>query len=93
MEGDWTRRQELFTIPRSTFDTWADSVELPHGRVYMELHSWDGIYVVESIGRWTVYEQERGEQVAELGTFPDYLTAKREALAAEYLWGIKLSSA
>lgn len=93
LNGDWSRRNELFTIPRSTFDAWADSIELPHGCIYREPHTWDGVYVAETVDRWAVYYQERGQQVADLGSFPDYRTAKRAALASEYLHGITLPSA
>src|SRR5262245_4193342 len=91
--GDWNRRNELFTIPQSIFDAWADSIELPHGRVYCERHTWDGIYVIEEQGRYLVYEQERGVQVLAVGEFTDFLVAKRRALATEYLWGINLRAA
>ena len=41
----------------------------------------------------TVFYQERGQQVADLGNFPDYRAAKRAALASEYLHGITLPNA
>jgi len=88
--GDWARRSELFTIPQSMFDGWADSVELPHGRVHCEPHTWDGIYVVQDRGRYSVFVQERGARVSDCGEFSDFLLAKRRALATEYLWALKL---
>jgi hypothetical protein len=88
--GDWQRRNELFTIPQSLFDAWADSVELPYGQVQREPRTWDGVYAVEENGRWVVYVQERGCRVHECGTFNDYRQAKRQALATEYLYGIML---
>ena len=90
LDGDWDRVNELFTIPRSMFDEWADSIDLPYGLVLAEPHSWDGIYCVEDNNRWDVYVQERGIRVFEVGVFDDLVTAKREALANHLLNGIPL---
>lgn len=90
LNGDWTRLSELFTIPRSFFDEWADSVDLPHKRVLSKIHTWDGIYCIDKDEHWDVYVQERGIRVYEIGLFDDFKTAKREALASEYLNGVQL---
>jgi hypothetical protein len=90
LNGDWPRRNELFTISRADFDAWADSIGLPHGRVHDTVHTWDGIYVVQERGRWVAFEQERGCRVHEIGVFDDYQSAKRQALSAEYLWCLTL---
>jgi hypothetical protein len=91
--GDWSRRNELFTIHQAEFDAWADSIELPHGRVHNTPQTWDGIYVLKERGRWVVFEQERGCRICECGDFSDYRLAKRQALSAEYLYGITLPNA
>ena len=91
--GDWARRNELFTIPQSAFDAWADSIELPHGHVHRESHTWDGIYVIEECGRYIVFVQERGVRVSDCGEFQDFQIAKRRALATEYLYAITLRAA
>lgn len=91
--GDWTRRNELFTILQAEFDAWADSVKLPYGRVYNTPQTWDGVYVQYERGRWVVFGQERGCRVYDCGEFCDYNLAKRQALSTEYLYGIKLSAA
>lgn len=91
--GDWSRRNELFTIKQSEFDAWADSIELPHGRVHSKPHTWDGVYVQQEQDHWYVYVQERGCRVQYCGDFSDYRLAKRQALATEYLYGITLPTA
>jgi hypothetical protein len=88
--GDWARRNELFTIPQSRFDAWADSIDLPHGRVHGEPQPCDGVYVIQERGRYVVFVQERGARVFDCGEFSDFLLAKRKALATEYLYGITL---
>ena len=89
--GDWERRNELFTISQAVFDAWADSTELPFGRVHAEPQTWDEIYVENECGFWRVYEQERGRRVYDGGEFADYTLAKRHALAIKYLFGITLA--
>ena len=88
--GDWARRNELFTLPQAMFDQWADSIDLPHGRVYSERHTWDGIYVEHERGRYAVYIQERGQRIHDCGEFKDFRLAKRRALETEYLYGLTL---
>ena len=88
--GDWSRRQELFTISLAEFHAWVDSVPLPRGGVHNKPQASDGIYVLKERGRWVVFYQERGGRQFELGDFDDYRLAKREALAAEYLIDVKL---
>ena len=90
--GDWSRRNELFTISQAEFDIWADSVELPYGRIHNMSKTWDGIYVLHEQRWWVVFEQERGCRVHEYGKFGDYQSAKRQALSAELLWAITLRS-
>jgi hypothetical protein len=91
--GDWSRRDELFTISRAEFDAWADSIQLPYGRVHDVLQTWDGVYVLQDRIHWVVFEQERGCRVHEHGVFNDYRLAKRQALAVEYLFWISLRTA
>lgn len=88
--GDWSRCNELFTISQAEFDTWADSIQLPHGPVYDTPQTWDGIYVLQEGGRWVVFVLERGCRVHDCGEFSDYRLAKRQALSTEYLHGITL---
>ena len=91
--GDWSRRNELFTISQAEFDAWADSIELPHGRVHNSPQTWDGVYVLQERGRWVVFVQERGCRVHECGNFDNYKLAKRLALSTEFLYGITLRAA
>src|SRR5690349_8669843 len=53
LSGDWSRRGELFDLPRSIFDDWVDSLEgLPGQRIHLERATFDGIYVVRDSEDW-----------------------------------------
>jgi hypothetical protein len=83
--GDWSRLPSLFTIPRSMFDSWADSIELPYGRVSRTRSAQDGVYVLPDADGWLVFEQERGAHLPGERVYPDYKQAKRAALRLEFL--------
>jgi hypothetical protein len=83
--GDWSRLPSLFTIPRALFDDWADSVELPCGRVAKVKSPQDGIYVLRDRDGWLVFEQERGVHRPGERVYASYKEAKRAALALDLL--------
>jgi hypothetical protein len=85
LDGDWSRLPTLFTIPRSMFDAWADSVELPYGRVSAKRASDDGIYVLPDADGWLVFEQERGAHLPGERVYSTYKQVKRAALALAFL--------
>jgi len=90
--GDWSRRNELFDMPRSVFDNWVDTLaRLPTMRIHLEAGTLDGIYLIQEADLWTVSEQERGwtdpRSITRHATFDE---AKREAFAREYLWALNL---
>jgi hypothetical protein len=87
--GDWSRLPSLFTIPRSVFDTWADSIELPYGRVSRTKSADDGVYVLPDAEGWLVFEQHRGMHMPGERVYADYKQAKRAALALEFLRGLR----
>jgi hypothetical protein len=90
--GDWSRRNELFDLPRAVFDAWVDSeASLPTQRVHLEPATFDGIYLIQDGISWTVYEQERGwVDPRSLTRHPNFAEAKRQAFAIEYLWALDL---
>jgi hypothetical protein len=83
--GDWSRLPSLFTIPRSMFDSWADSIELPYGRVSRTRSADDGVYVLPDADGWLVFEQERGAHLPGERVYENYRQAKRAALRLEFL--------
>jgi hypothetical protein len=85
LDGDWSRVRTLFTLPRSLFDTWADSVELPYGRVHRKRGAIDGIYVLHDPEGWLVFKQENEIPSPEKRLYATYKEAKRAALAWEFL--------
>jgi hypothetical protein len=89
LDGDWSRLPALFTIPRSVFDAWADSIELPYGRVSKRKAACDGIYVLPDAEGWLVFEQEGGVHLFGERIYADYKQAKRAALAMEFLSGLQ----
>jgi len=91
-QGDWSRRNELFDLPRSVFNDWVDSVaSLPSPFMFIGANTFDGIYIVQDSGGWRVYEQERGGiNSASVERHPTFEEAKRDAFARHYLWGLSL---
>lgn len=85
LDGDWSRIQTLFTLPRSMFDAWADSVELPYGRVRRKKEAADGIYVLRNCEGWLIIRQEQGVLSPKQRVYPTYKEAKRAALSWELL--------
>jgi hypothetical protein len=85
LRGDWTRLPSLFTIPRSMFDSWADGVELPYGRVAKAKSAQDGVYVLPDADGWLVFEQKGGAHLPGERVYANYKQAKRAALALEFL--------
>jgi hypothetical protein len=85
VDGDWSRIQARFTLPRSVFDAWADGVELPYGRISRKRDATDGIYVLQDCEGWIVVKQEGGILLPKRRVFPTYKEAKREALSWEFL--------
>jgi hypothetical protein len=83
--GDWSRLPSLFTIPRAQFDSWADSIDLPYGRVSKKRSADDGVYVLPDADGWLVFEQERGAHLPGERVYADYKQAKRAALALAFL--------
>lgn len=83
--GDWSRLPTLFAIPRSIFDAWADSVELPYDRVSKTKSACDGIYVLPDTDGWLVFEQRRGVPMPGARVYANYRQAKRAALALAFL--------
>ncbi|MDB5727011.1 MAG: hypothetical protein JWQ00_216 [Noviherbaspirillum sp.] len=83
--GDWSRVGTLFTIPRSAFNAWADSIELPYARVFKTYDSGDGVYVLPDADGWLVFRQANGIRLAGERTYATYREAKRAALAIELL--------
>jgi hypothetical protein len=83
--GDWSRVKSLFTLPRSLFDAWADSVELPYGRVLRKRGALNGIYVLQDPEGWLVFKQENTIPLPEMRLYATYKEAKRAALAWEFL--------
>lgn len=80
LNSDWSRTQSLVALHRTLFDAWADSVELPCGRVFRKRGSGDGIYVLQDVEGWIVMRQEGGIPMAEMRMYATYKEAKREAL-------------
>jgi hypothetical protein len=91
-QGDWSRRHELFDLPRSVFDDWVDSVAgLPTQHVHLESNTFDGIYLVQDSNHWLVYEQERGwTDPVSVARHLRFDEAKRDACARNYLWCLSL---
>jgi hypothetical protein len=85
LNGDWTRIKTLFTFPRPVFDAWADSVELPYGRVHRKRGAIDGIYVLQDAEGWLVFRQENTIPLPGMRLYATYKEAKRAALAWEFL--------
>jgi hypothetical protein len=87
--GDWSRLPTLFSLPRSVFDAWADSVELPvelpYGRVSKAKAADDGIYVLPDAEGWLVFEQKQGAHMPGERVYADYRQAKRAALSLAFL--------
>lgn len=83
--GDWSKLPSLFTIPRSVFDTWADSIDLPYGRITNKKSALDGVYVLQDPDGWVVFEQKNGVHISGDRVYANYKQAKRAALALEYL--------
>lgn len=83
--GDWSALPKLFTIPRSMFDAWADSVELPYGSVSGKISGADGVYVLPDTEGWLVFEQRNRVHLNGERIYPDYKQAKRAALSLAYL--------
>jgi hypothetical protein len=90
LAGDWSRRGELFDLPRALFDSWADALDISgHGYIRVGPATFDGIYIVPRGHRWCVYQQEKGGRDSER-TFDDFRQAKRAAIAMNYLWCLEL---
>jgi hypothetical protein len=85
LDGDWSRVRTLFTLPRPLFDAWADSVELPYGRVLRKRGAHDGIYVLQDPEGWLVFRQDKGIHLPDMRLCATYKEAKRLALAWEFL--------
>ena len=85
LNGDWSETPALSTLPRSVFDAWADSVQLPYGRVFRKKDSVDGIYVLQDTDGWLVFRLEHGIPLPEKRSYATYKEAKRTALAWEFL--------
>jgi hypothetical protein len=83
--GDWSRLPSLFTMPRSMFDSWADSVDLPYGRVSKSKSARDGVFVLPDADGWLVFEQKGGAHLPGERVYANYKQAKRAALALELL--------
>lgn len=83
--GDWSRLPTLFTLPRSMFDAWADSVELPYGPVSKTKAADDGVYVLPDTEGWFVFEQKQGAHMPGERVYADYKQAKRAALSLAFL--------
>jgi hypothetical protein len=75
----------LFTLPRSVFDAWADSVELPYGGVSKTKAADEGIYVLPDADGWLVFEQKHGVHMPGERVYADYKQAKRAALSLAFL--------
>lgn len=89
LNGDWSRLPSLFTIPRAKFDSWADGVQLPYGRVSRTKDVSDGIYVLADNDGWLVFEQKDGAHLPGERIYPNYKLAKRAALALELLGALR----
>lgn len=89
LDGDWSRIQTLFTLPRSVFDAWADSVELPYGRVFRKKDAADGIYVLQDSEGWIVLKQASGILLSKERLYPTYKEAKWAALHWEFLEALR----
>jgi hypothetical protein len=85
LDGDWSRVQALFTLPRTLFDEWADSVELPYGRVFRKQGRADGTYVLQDAEGWLVMKQKSGVPLPGKRIYATYKEARRAALAWEFL--------
>jgi hypothetical protein len=85
LAGDWSALPTLFTIPREMFDAWADSIELPYGRVSNRISGADGVYVLQDAEGWLVFEQRKGVHLNGERMYPSYRQAKRAALSLAYL--------
>lgn len=85
LDGDWSRVKSLFTLSRHLFDAWADSVELPYGRVQRKRAAIDGIYVLQEEEGWLVFRQENAIPLPGMRLYATYKEAKRAALAWEFL--------
>lgn len=85
LDGDWSRVATLFTIPRSMFDAWADSIDLPYGNVSKVKGNGDGIYVLPDAEGWLVFRQAGGVHLPGERVHANYRQAKRAALALALL--------
>lgn len=85
LDGDWSRVKTLITLPRPLFDAWADSVELPYGRVQRKRATLDGIYVLQDAEGWLVLRQENTIPLPGMRLYATYKEAKRAALSWEFL--------
>lgn len=85
LHGDWSRLPQLATMPAAIFDAWADSIELPYGRVSKTRQPVDGVYVLFDQEGWLVFEQQNRMQLPGARTYPTYKQAKRAALRIEFL--------
>lgn len=89
LDGDCSQAKTSPNLPRKLFDAWADSIELPCGRVQRTLESADGIYVLPDPEGWLVLRREKGALLPERRLYSNYKEAKRAALAEEFLEGLR----
>lgn len=89
LDGDPLQNPAQYLLSRSMFDAWADSVELPYGRVSRKKDATDGIYVLQDCEGWMVIEQKSGILLPKKRKFSTYKQAKREALAWEILGALR----
>lgn len=85
LEGGRSLAQSLIVLPQRQFDAWADSIDLPYGRVFRKIDAADGIYVLPDCEGWIVITQKSGIFLPQRRVFATYKEAKRTALRWEFL--------
>ncbi len=83
LNSDWSRPPAKYAVSRDLFNAWADSIELPFGRVFRKRSGEDGLYVLQDAEGWWVIRQQCGSVSPGSRLYATYKEAKRAALAWE----------